>query len=81
MAMTKADAILGLLHAAPTVRAIAAYELRKWVRRCPKVVDALRNAAATEDNHNASDSIGRTLDVLAAYGPLKGSALAKAVDG
>ena len=80
MAMTKADAILGLLHAAPTVRAIAAYELRKWVRRCPEVVAALRNAAATEDTY-VSDSIGRTLDVLAAYGPIKGSALAKAVDG
>ena len=78
--MTKADAILGLLHAAPTVRAIAAYELRKWVRRCPKVVAALRNAAATEDTY-VSDSIARTLDVLTTYGPIKGSALAKAVDG
>ena len=79
--MTKADAILGLLHAAPTVRSIAAYELRRWVRRCPTVVAALRNAAATEDDTYVSDSIGRTLDVLAAYGPIKGSALAKAVDG
>ena len=78
--MTKADAILNLQHASPTVRAIAALELRRWVRRCPKVVAALRNAAATEDTY-VSDSIGRTLDVLAAYGPIKGSALAKAVDG
>jgi len=78
--MTKADAILGLLHAAPAVRAYAAYELRKWVRRCPTVVAALRNAAATEDTY-VSDSIAQTLDVLTTYGPIKGSALAKAVDG